>query len=72
MPMNEKEIVTSDRFVELLNEELGRTSTYRDGMKFINVGTGYNFLAPMLLITENQNLDKLVFDHVSSKYTIAC
>jgi hypothetical protein len=40
MPKNEKELVTFDRFVELLNEELGRTSTYRDGMKFIkNLGS---------------------------------
>ena len=43
---------------------------YQDEMKFINVGTGYDFIAPTLSIMENKELDKRVFDRVSIKYTI--
>jgi hypothetical protein len=68
---HEKELVSFDRFVELLNEELKRSPRYQDGMQFINIGTGYDFVAPMLSITENQELDKWVFDRVSVNYTIA-
>ncbi|MFC6523196.1 hypothetical protein ACFQAT_28955 [Undibacterium arcticum] len=70
MVEHEKALVSFDRFVELLNEELKHSPSYRDGMRFINMGTGYDFIAPMLSITENQ-LDKWVFDRVRGKYSIA-
>lgn len=65
-----KEPVSPARFVELLNDELRRDPSYRDGMNFVDVGTGYDFVAPMLKITENCALDKDIFDRVSIKYTI--
>jgi hypothetical protein len=67
---HEKKLVSVDRFVALLNEELKRSPSYQDGMQFINIGTGYDFIAPMLSLTENQKLDIWVFDRVSVKYTI--
>ena len=70
MPEHKKELVSFGRFVELLNEELMNSGRYQDGMQFINVGTGYDFIAPTLSIMENQELDKQVFDSVSIKYTI--
>lgn len=70
MLKHEKELVSFDRFVELLNEELKHSPSYQDGMRFINIGTGYDFIAPMLSITESQQLDKWVFDRVSVKYTV--
>lgn len=69
MKDEEKEFVPIERFVKLLNDELRNSSAYREGMQFIDIGSGYDFLAPMLSITENQALDKYVFDRVSSKYT---
>ncbi len=70
MPEHKKELVSFGRFVELLNEELMNSGRYLDGMQFINVGTGYDFISPTLSIMENQELDKRVFDSVSIKYTI--
>jgi hypothetical protein len=65
---HEKKLVSVDRFVALLNEELKCSPSYQDSMQFI--GTGYDFIAPMLSLPENQKLDKWVFDRVSVKYTI--
>jgi hypothetical protein len=67
----DKELVSPDRFVALMNDELRQDPRYRDDMKFVNIGTGYDFVAPTLTIMENQALDKKVFDCVSLKYTIA-
>jgi hypothetical protein len=67
---HEKKLVSVDRFVALLNKELKRSPSYQDGMQFINIGTGYDFIAPMLSLPENQKLDNWVFDRVSVKYTI--
>jgi hypothetical protein len=68
---HEKELVSPDRFVELLNEELQNAPFYEDGMRFINVHSGYDFVALTPLIIEKQASDKWVFDRVSDKYTIA-
>ena len=70
MPEHKKEFVSFIRFIELLNEDLMKSGRYQDGMQFISVGTGYDFIAPTLSIMENQELDKWVFDRVSIKYTI--
>ena len=64
-------LISFTRFVALLNEELRSRRDYRGGMEFINVGSGYDFVAPMLDITANHALDKSVFDKVSTTYTIA-
>jgi hypothetical protein len=73
MSEHDKELVSLNRFVELMNDELRRQSGYRDGMKFVNIGTGYDFvdLNDTLTITEEKALDKSVFDQVRSRYTIA-
>jgi hypothetical protein len=65
------ELVSLDRFVALMNDKLRQDHCYRDDMKFVNIDTGYDFVAPTLTIMENQALDKSVFDCVSLKYTIA-
>jgi hypothetical protein len=70
MSEQKKELVSFGRFVELLNEELMNSGWYQNEMKFINVGTGYDFIAPTLSIMENKELDKRVFDRASIKYTI--
>ena len=66
-----KELVSLDRFIALMNHKLRQDPRYRDGMQFLNVSTGYDFVAPMLTMTERQALDKTIFDCVSLKYTIA-
>lgn len=68
---HKKELVSFGRFLELLNEELINSARYQDGMQFISVGTGYDFIAPMLSIAENHDFDKWVFDRVSIEYTIS-
>lgn len=57
-----KELVSLARFVEFLNDELRRDPRYRDGMNFVDTGTGYDFMAPTITITETSALDKGVFD----------
>lgn len=71
MPEHEKELVSFDHFVSLLNEELKRSHVYQDGMFFTNIGSGYDITAPMLSDTDKNSLAKCTFDKVSSKYTIA-
>ena len=68
---NEKELVSFERFVALLNMDLKSSPSYQDGMEFTNICTGYEFIAPMLSGIENHVLDKLIFDQVSANYTIA-
>ena len=63
-------MITLDRFLEFMNNELRRDPGYRGGMKFVNVGIGYDFVAPMLPISDERSLDKWVFDCVSTKYTV--
>lgn len=67
---DKKRLVLFSRFIELMNEELMNSALYQDGMQFISVGSGYDFITPRLSLTENQGLDKWVFDRVSTKYTI--
>ena len=71
MSEHEKKLVSFSRFVELLNEELMSLPTYEEGMLFVDVGSGYDFRAPMLSITALPALDKHVFDLVSKDYTIS-
>lgn len=71
MAEREKELVSLDRFVELMNGELRRDPGYRDGMQFVKLEGGYNFVAPMLTIAGNHALDKRIFDRVSMKYAIS-
>jgi hypothetical protein len=67
----EKELVSMSRFVALMNEELKRAPWFRDGMQFVDVGTGYDFLSPILPLVENRSRDKEIFDRVSENYSIA-
>lgn len=71
MVESEKELISLDRFVELMNDELRRDPGYKEGMKFVKVSGGYDFVAPMLTTTGNHALDKRIFDRVSMKYAIS-
>ena len=65
------ELVSCVRFVQLMNEALRQEPHCKNGMHFVNVGSGYDFVAPALGVTANQALDKRVFDTISTKCTIA-
>jgi len=71
MPELERKRVSLGRFVELLNEALHRPPAYQVSMRFIDVGTGDDLLAPLLSLTDNNAHDKRVFERVSLSYTIA-
>lgn len=71
MVESRKKLVSCDDFVKVLNDELKHSTDYQAGMQFINIGSGYDFIAPMLSTINRQGLDKLIFDRVSASYTIA-
>jgi len=71
MIASSRELVSPARFIELMNEKLRLAPAYQQAMQFIDLGTGYDLLAPTLDTTANQSLDKTIFDKVSLKYTIA-
>jgi hypothetical protein len=66
-----QKLVSFERFVALLNDELWSRPQYRQGMEFLNVDFGYDFIAPSLDPTANRALDKSIFDRVSVEYKIA-
>jgi hypothetical protein len=71
MAASTQELVSFGRFVELMNDELHLTPHYQRNMHFIDVGTGYDFVAPTFGVSANQALDKAIFEKVSTRYTIA-
>lgn len=71
MSEHEKELVSFDQFVSLLNEELKRSHVYQDGIFFTNIGSGFDITAPMLSDMDKNSLAKCTFDKVSSKFVIS-
>lgn len=41
-------------------------------MRFVNIGPGYDLIAPTLSFDDRQEMDKSIFDRVSIRYIIAC
>lgn len=68
---HEKQLVSYDDFVALLNEELKRSHVYQDGMFITSIGTGYDITAPTLSDTDSNSLAKCTFDKVSSQFVIS-
>jgi len=74
MDENTKALVSFDQFIRLMNEELRNHPRYLEGMRFINVGTGYDIVFPDSAQESpcaRASLAKEIFDKVSSRYTIA-
>ena len=67
----DKAQIPIDRFVDLMNGELCQHPSYQDGMQFVTLEGGYDFVAPTLTIMENLAFAKSVFDRMSMKYTIS-
>ena len=63
--------VSLDSFIDLMNGELRQYPGYRDGMQFVTLEGGYDFVAPTLTIMENLALAKSVLDRMSMKYAIS-
>ena len=64
------EFVTPDRFVERMNEVLSLSVSFQAGMRFLNLGTGYDFVSRGLTVMADQALDKIIFDEVSAHATV--
>ena len=67
----DKAQIPIDRFVDLMNGELCQYPGYQDGMQFVTLEGGYDFVAPMLTIMENLAFANSVFDRIGMKYTIS-
>ena len=66
-----RQLVTFDRHVQLLNDEIHTRPEFTNGMRFVNTGTGFNLIAEHLSWLEKTALMKSVSDAVSRTYVIA-
>lgn len=74
MDEKDKTLVSPERFVELLNEKLRQHPKYRSGMRFRNLGTGYDVEFPgvdLQNFLEKQSLHTEIFDQVALQYSIS-
>ena len=74
MTENAKTLVSFHQFIVLMNQELRNHPRYLEGVRFINVGTGYDLVFPDSAQegpSASASLAKEIFDKVSSRYTIA-